>query len=108
VAAAAGAAAAAVAAGAGKDKSTNVNGNEYPSFFCYTVMDGDLYPDVIMMSQIIDLKSEHLNPIHDLQDERDRNEMSNFTSVMFNTAACRLVRHQRTDIYDNGAIHMIC
>ena len=66
-------------------KSTNVKkeGNEYSLLFYYTVMDGGLYPDVIMMLQAIDLKSERLNPIHDLHDEQHRSEMSNFTSVMF-------------------------
>jgi hypothetical protein len=53
------------------------------SFFYYTVMDGDLYPDVIMMLQAIDLKSEKLNPIHYLHGEQHRSLMSNFTSVMF-------------------------
>jgi len=44
----------------------DVKGQEYPSFFYYTVIDGDFYPDVIIMLQAIDLKSEKLNPIHDL------------------------------------------
>jgi len=35
-------------------------------------MDGGLYPDIIMMLQAIDLKSERLNPIHDLHDEQHR------------------------------------
>jgi hypothetical protein len=42
-----------------------------------------LYPDVIMMLEVINLKSEKLNPIHDLDDEQHRSEMSNFASVMF-------------------------
>ena len=73
---------AAVVAASDKNKSTNVKGNEYPLFY-YTIMDGGLYPDVIMMLQAIDLKSERLNPVHDLHDEQHRTEMSNFTSVMF-------------------------
>jgi hypothetical protein len=45
-------------------------------------MDGDLYPDVIMVLQAIDLKSEKLNPIHDLHGEQHRSEMSNFSVVL--------------------------
>ena len=55
--------------------------NEGGSFFYYTVRDGNFYPDVIRMLQAIDLKSEKLNPMHDLHDEQHRSEMSNFTSV---------------------------
>jgi hypothetical protein len=39
-------------------------------FFYYTIRNGDLYPGMIMMLRAIDLKSEHLNPILDLQNEQ--------------------------------------
>jgi hypothetical protein len=42
----------------------------------YTITYGDFYRDVIMMLQAIDVKSEKLNPIHDLHDEQHRSEMS--------------------------------
>src|SRR5215469_6059541 len=76
---------------------TSKRGGEYSLLFYYTVMDGGLYPDVIMMLQAIDLKSERLNPIHDLHDEQHRSEMSNFTSVMF-------LRPQHFDVIDTKTL----
>jgi hypothetical protein len=83
---------AAVAAVAASDKHEHKRQGSRipPSFFYYKVMDGDLYPDVIMMLRAID--------VHNKQ---HRSWMSNSTRVIFfKTAACRLRRHQRTDIYN--------
>src|SRR5215469_3324846 len=74
---------AAVVAASDKTRPWTSRVTNTPSFFYYTVMDGDLYSDVIRMLQAIDLKSEKLNPIHDLHNEQHRSETYNFTSVMF-------------------------
>jgi hypothetical protein len=59
---AAGAAAVAAVAASDKDKSTNIKGHEYPLLFFITVMDGNLYPGVIMMLQTIDVHNkQHRN-----------------------------------------------
>ncbi|MFZ0513882.1 MAG: hypothetical protein WAM14_19910 [Candidatus Nitrosopolaris sp.] len=77
--------AAVAAAAADRHRRINIKGQEYLPHFFYSVRIGDLYPDVIMMVQGIDLKPENLNPIHDMKNEQPRSlqQISNFRSVMF-------------------------
>jgi hypothetical protein len=52
------AAAAAAVVASDKQKSTNIKGREYPFLFYYKDMDDDLYPDVILMLQAIDVHNK--------------------------------------------------